>query len=556
MKRIKILALLLSLILCVNLIAACSKTEKASDTSDDVAVTEENESTTESTSETDSSDGEADEADETESIYPLEGNPKLTYWVGLASNVSAYATNYSELPFRQNLEKATGVKVEYIHPPSGQETESLNVLLASGDYPDIIEYAWPGYPGGVVKLYNDGVILELTELMEKYAPNLTAYYEANPEIARQVKSDDGKFYLVPFIRGSKELRHTSGPVLRADWLAEAGLEPPKTIAEWETVLIAFKEQQGCEAPFTGSLTHLRRVFTHAFDIGLDFYPDNKVVKYGPAEDGYKEFLTTLADWYAKGLIDRNFSTVDRTIQDANMTTGKGGSTYAAGGGQMGPYIKTGQAEDPNYDLVSTTFPTKNPGEKPKYMNSFEFTSNGHAVITTSCKNPEVAMRFLDFAYGEEGYILYNFGVEGESFTYVDGVPTYTDLVMKNPDGLTIAQAMSKYCLAPISGPFVQAPEYIQQYYELPQQKEALINWSDNDENTTVMPPITFTTEESAEVAKIMNEINTYVDEITTKIIMGVEPVSKVDEIKDTLKSMNIDRAIEIYQAALDRYYAR
>ena len=556
MKRIKILALLLSLILCVNLIAACSKTEKASDTSDDVAVTEENKSTTESTSETDSSDGEADEADETESIYPLEGNPKLTYWVGLASNVSAYATNYSELPFRQNLEKATGVKVEYIHPPSGQETESLNVLLASGDYPDIIEYAWPGYPGGVVKLYNDGVILELTELMEKYAPNLTAYYEANPEIARQVKSDDGKFYLVPFIRGSKELRHTSGPVLRADWLAEAGLEPPKTIAEWETVLTAFKEQQGCEAPFTGSLTHLRRVFTHAFDIGLDFYPDNKVVKYGPAEDGYKEFLTTLADWYAKGLIDRNFSTVDRTIQDANMTTGKGGSTYAAGGGQMGPYIKTGQAEDPNYDLVSTTFPTKNPGEKPKYMNSFEFTSNGHAVITTSCKNPEVAMRFLDFAYGEEGYILYNFGVEGESFTYVDGVPTYTDLVMKNPDGLTIAQAMSKYCLAPISGPFVQAPEYIQQYYELPQQKEALINWSDNDENTTVMPPITFTTEESAEVAKIMNEINTYVDEITTKIIMGVEPVSKVDEIKDTLKSMNIDRAIEIYQAALDRYYAR
>lgn len=556
MKRIKILALLLSLILCVNLIAACSKTEKASDTSDDVAVTEENESTTESTSETDSSDGEADEADETESIYPLEGNPKLTYWVGLASNVSAYATNYSELPFWQNVEKATGVKLEFIHPPSGQETESLNVLLASSDYPDIIVYAWPGYPGGVVKLYNDGVILELTELMEKYAPNLTAYYEANPEIARQVKSDDGKFYLVPFIRGSKVLRHTSGPVLRADWLAEAGLEPPKTIAEWETVLTAFKEQQGCEAPFTGSLTHLRRVFTHAFDIGLDFYPDNKVVKYGPAEDGYKEFLTTLADWYAKGLIDRNFSTVDRTIQDANMTTGKAGSTYAAGGGQMGPYIKTGQAEDPNYDLVSTTFPTKNPGEKPKYMNSFEFTSNGHAVITTSCKNPEVAMRFLDFAYGEEGYILYNFGVEGESFTYVDGVPTYTDLVMKNPDGLTIAQAMSKYCLAPINGPFVQAPEYIQQYYELPQQKEALINWSDNDENTTVMPPITFTTEESAEVAKIMNEINTYVDEITTKIIMGVEPVSKVDEIKDTLKRMNIDRAIEIYQAALDRYYAR
>lgn len=557
-NKTKILVLVLSLILCINLITGCSKTNEA-DSQKDVTTAQESTSNTDSASDDNSSKDDSEEkgdSEEDDSIYPLEGNPKLTYWVGLASNVTAYATNYSELPFRQNLEKATGIKVEYIHPPAGQELETLNVMLASGDYPDIIEYAWPGYPGGVMKLFNDGVIYELTELMEKYAPNLMAYYEANPEIARQVKSDDGKFYLVPFIRGSKELRHTSGPVLRADWLAEAGLEPPKTIAEWETVLTAFKEQQGCEAPFTGSLDHIRRVFVPAFEIGLDFYPDNKVVKYGPAEDGYKEFLTTMADWYAKGLIDPNFSTVDRTIQDSNMTTGKGGSTYAAGGGQMGPYIKTAQAENPKYDLVSTTFPTKNPGEKPKFMNSFEFTSNGHAVITTACKNPEVAMRFLDYPRSKEGHILYNFGVEGESFNYVNGVPTYSDLIMKNPDGLTVAQAMSKYCLANVNGPFTQALEYIQQYYEMPQQKQALIDWSYNDDNTSVMPPITFTPEESAEVAKIMSEINTYRDEMTMKIIMGSEPVSKVDEFQATIKSMNLDRAIEIYQAALDRYYAR
>ena len=553
--QIKALVLVLSLILCLNLMTGCKGTDQAGKETDEKASQHTPGVSDKNLGKTSSGNGSKDGANKN-TIYPLKGKPELTYWVGLASNVSAFATNYSELPFRKNLEKATGIKVKYEHPPSGQEKETLNVLLASREYPDIIEYSWPGYPGGVTKLFNDDVILELTDLMKKYAPNLTAYYESNPEIAKQVKSDDGKFYLVPFIRGSKELRHTSGPVLRMDWLKKAKLDPPTTISEWETALTAFRKQQDCPAPFTGSLDHLKRVFIPAFEIGQDFYPDGKAIKYGPAEDGYKEFLTTMADWYDKGLIDPNFSTVDRTIQDSNMTAGKGGATYAAGGGQLGPYIQTAQGKDPEYDLVSTTFPVKSPGEKPKYISSYEFTSNGHAVITTSCKNPEVAMRFLDYPRSKEGYILYNFGVEGESFDYVNGVPTYSDLVMKNPDGLTAAQAMSKYCLANMAGPFTQALEYIQQYYQLPQQKQALTNWSDADEKTSVCPPITFTPEESSEVSRIMTEVETYRDEMTMRIIMGSEPVSKVDEFQTTIKSMNLNNAIKLYQTALNRYYAR
>lgn len=549
-KKMRLLALALSLLFGISIVAGCSGDVSTQPEGDTSKETESEKEDSNVSSKDDTSENSKDEP-----VYPLKGSPELTYWVGLPSNVLGYATNVGELPWRQYLGEETGIEVEYIHPPEGNAEEALNVLLASGDYPDIIEYAWPGYPGGVARLLNDGVIYELNELMEEYAPHLTKYYEENPEIARQVKSDDGEFLLVPFIRGTKELRHTSGPILRADWLAEANLEPPNTIDEWEKVLTEFKNQ-GCKKPFTGSLSQIRMTFVCAFDIHESFYPDDKQVKFGPIEDGYKEFLETMADWYNNGLLDSEFSAVDRTIQDANMTSGEAGSTRAAGGGQMGPYILTGKEKDPDFDLVSTPLPTKNPGGKPKYSQSYEFTSNGHAVITTSCENPEIAMRFLDYAYSEEGYILYNFGREGESFEYVDGVPTYSDLVMDNPDGLTVAQAMSKYCLANVCGPFVQAPEYIQQYYELDQQKQALVDWSTTDENTSVMPPITFTEEESDEVAKIMADINTYNDEMTMKFIMGKEPVSKIDEFQSTIKDMGIDRAIELYQKALDRYYAR
>ncbi len=244
--QIKALVLVLSLILCLNLMTGCKGTDQAGKETDEKASQHTPGVSDKNLGKTSSGNGSKDGANKN-TIYPLKGKPELTYWVGLASNVSAFATNYSELPFRKNLEKATGIKVKYEHPPSGQEKETLNVLLASREYPDIIEYSWPGYPGGVTKLFNDDVILELTDLMKKYAPNLTAYYESNPEIAKQVKSDDGKFYLVPFIRGSKELRHTSGPVLRMDWLKKAKLDPPTTISEWETALTAFRKQQDCSA---------------------------------------------------------------------------------------------------------------------------------------------------------------------------------------------------------------------------------------------------------------------------------------------------------------------
>jgi putative aldouronate transport system substrate-binding protein len=492
------------------------------------------------------------------STYPLAGNKTFTYWVVLPANVTTYAKDLNEIEFYKNLEKATGVKIVFQHPASGSAAnilEQLNILLASGDYPDMIHYDWPGYSGGTAKLAADKVIVKLNDVIAKWMPNLNKYYTDTPSIARQVKSDDGSFYLVPFIRGSDELRFTSGPVLRADWLKADGLNPPETIAEWETVMQAFKARNAAEAPFSGSMDHLQRVFVQAYDVTQLFYPDGKEIKFGPMEPGFKTYLTQLASWYQKGLIDKNFMTIDRKYQDAVMTNNKAGAGYCAGGGQVGPYIVTGQKTNPDYDLVATTFPVMKKGQKVKYINSFEFTSNGHVVITTKCKDVEGAARWLDYAYGKEGNLLFNFGTPGVSYTMVNGVPTYTDLVMKDPK-LSIAQAISKYCLAPMNGPFVQDVGYIQQYYTMPQQKAALKKWSTKDATTSIEPPVTLTTLEASDYARIMIDINTYVDEMKAKFILGTEPLANLDKFQATIHSMGIDVALAIRQAALDRYYRR
>ena len=67
--------------------------------------------------------------------------------------------------------------MEYIHPNDQQTAEQFNLMIASDELPDVIEYDWTGrsagsYPGGPEKAIQDGVILELNDLIDQYAPNL------------------------------------------------------------------------------------------------------------------------------------------------------------------------------------------------------------------------------------------------------------------------------------------------------------------------------------------------------------------------------------------------
>ena len=69
-------------------------------------------------------------------------------------------------------------------------------------------------------------------------------------------------------------------------------------------------------------------------------------------------------------------------------------------------------------------------------------------------------------------MLYNFGTEGVSYEMQDGKPVYTSLITNNPDGLTMAQAMSYYIGAShMGGGFVQDLDYYNQYLARQQQRD-------------------------------------------------------------------------------------
>ena len=153
-------------------------------------------------------------------------------------------------------------------------------------------------------------------------------------------------------------------------------------------------------------------------------------------------------------------------------------------------------------------------------------------------------------------MLFNFGVEGESYTMEGDYPTYTDQILNNPDGWSPAQSLSAYIRGNYNGPFVQDVRYLEQYYTLESQKQTPIVWGKTNASKHKLPPITPTADESKEFASIMNEINTYRDEMTLKFIFGTESLDNFDEYVKTIEEMGLPRALEIQNAALERYNNR
>ena len=299
----------------------------------------------------------------------------------------------------------------------------------------------------------------------------------------------------------------------------------------------------------------------SFGVGQRLYLDGDTVKFGPIEPAYKDYIKTLSEWYSEGLLDRDFATNKDTLIDSNITGGDSGAMMGYLGGGMGRYLEQMQTEDPSYNLVCAQYPTLNKGEKNNFQLFEGDVTSRYLAITTACKDPEAAVKWADNFYGEDGYMLVNFGVEGESYTMEDGYPKYTDKVLHNPDGLTVNEALSLESRATAAAPgFKQAPEYLEQYYQFEQQIDGFKLWSEccDEARKTFIPYGVFPNQsESEEIAALSTDIETYAQEMLLKFVSGQEPIDNYDSFVETLKSkFKVERYLEICQEMYNRYLER
>jgi putative aldouronate transport system substrate-binding protein len=492
--------------------------------------------------------------------YPMRPGGKLTYWEQLQNIWSANYSNLGLTPFGKGLMERTGVEIEFQHPPAAAIRESFNLMVADGNFPDIIQYNFhTNYSGGPTKALDDGIIIPLNDVIDKYAPNLKAYLKAHPDIDKMVKTDDGRYYTFPFIRGHERLLFSAGLIIRKDWLDDLGLPLPTTIDEIHTALVAFRDKKGAIAPYTGEGGGTGN-FLHAFSQGNGFYihTDGKI-RHGAIEPGYRAYIQTMAQWYKEGLLDPDLFTQNFETVSAKMTSGTSGMSTGSVNSRMITWNNSARKTNPNFTLVMIAAPVLKKGDKPEFSTAdLPYGTNTISMtgISTDCKNVELAARLLDYGYSVEGELYYNFGTEGVSYTMIGGFPTFTDLIMNNPQGLPISQALGGYALSGAGGPFVQDVRYLDQYMNSKEGREAVDTIHSPIALKHMVPIISLTPAENQELARIMNEVNTYITEMTTKYILGTEPLSSYDNFIATVRRMGIERAIEIENAALTRYNNR
>ncbi|MBO5070966.1 MAG: hypothetical protein J6C37_11500 [Roseburia sp.] len=554
MKR-KRISQLLGLVLTFSMVfgmVGCGDQNKANN-SEDASV-----QSNADTEKEEESEKEAEAVSE-EITYPLDTTDTLTIWSkNQIKPVASYA-DYTESPFHTGLAENTGVEVEWTYPAEGAVADqAYNLLLTEDELPDIIFTNVTS--GEAEQLINDGVIYDLTEYLPVYAPDYweTIHKDEYVNVLQSLTTDSGKFYGVENFCETEYNVTYVGPVIRQDWLDELGLETPVTMEDWENVLVAFKENYGATLGFfTARLNNIGiGSGTGAYGtFSTNFYVDeNGKVQLAQAQQEWKEYMAYLHKWWDMGLIDKDSITMDDAAVRTKVLNGEIGVSFTACS-QLTAWVGDAEAEGTGANWVGFDYPRTAAGEPTCMIQARYSGSQGWcAMVTTSCPEDKLitALKWLNYGYTEEGLMYWNYGTEGVSY-YLDenGQPQWTELVTEDPDGASNARV--KYNGTSGTGISIQLAHMVEIGFA-EAAAEAVYKWIDNTEASDhCLPMISMTDEESARYSDLMTSINTYVEETGMKFMTGDVSLDDFDAFVEELNGMGLEEALEIQQAAYDRF---
>lgn len=465
---------------------------------------------------------------------------KLTWW---CENKYSHVSNTGDSQVYKELMRRTDVDVIFFHPPKGEHRERFLALLNEQKLPDIITHDFINdYAGGVEKALNDGVIIPLNDIIDNHCPYLKQYLAENPEIKKLISTKDGRIFCFPSIQQERHIRTYIGPFIRKDYLDELDLELPETVDGWYQVMTALKTELGVvPLSFYGGKIIDTNFLIGAYGISWDFYLDNGEVKFGPLEDGFCDFMQTFKKWYDEGLISTGVFTDSHKTYTAKVKRGDIG-IYVDYISSMSNY----QNEIGGAEFNALNYPVLKDGD-------ISFTGHIAPVFVpySSCyiskDNKDIAAtaKLFDFAYSEEGKLLFNFGIEGESYNLVDGFPYYTDEMLSDREGFS--NAVKRYLA---TGAYVRDERQFMQMLILDCQKNAVTVWAQTDAEFHVLPSIVM----SAEQAEILSAFNSVYKDILMDWLKDYclsSNTTTVEELREKLNDSGINDVLAIYQEVID-----
>lgn len=507
-------------------------------------------------------------------VFPITSEPiYLTAWLEGGTD-----KDWENNGWLQETAEKTNVHVTIIPSPSADALQKRNILLASGEFPDIFLTNWSAIfnKSDVMQFgVKEGILVNIEPFIEEYSTELRRVFEYNDVFRITSTSPDGAIYGVPRFSECYHCMAYPKVYIRQDWLDKLNLEMPTTTEEFRAVLKAFVEGdpngngKADEIGLTGATTWNTMV-EYAL-LGWSYLPvkpdfwlylEDGEVKFAPDKEAYREGLRYVKSLYDEGLIDKAaFSQKEdimaQTIRQDPPIVGAYVCDHVAMGVQ-----NTNREE---YMNATVMIPLKGPdGFQRQPQNANEGEVQGFmGVITDTCKYPEAAFRWLDYQLSEYVTVVKQWGKEGVGWVYapegtvdIFGNPANylrLDATEKNPEAKKENDAYGfgsgpQADLAPLRLSMLPAVEdlYDPANYE---QRIAL----------DTQPLLEFVAEErlpatlfvDIEVSDEFNEIKTnlkdFVRKATVQFIIGDRDLDTGwDAYKDELRRFGADRYLEIY----------
>ena len=497
--------------------------------------------------------------------YPLTGDDlTITMSFDMPGGVGTRFTDFNEHTVFQAVEERTGVHVEFVSAGGMGDAEALTLWAAAGTLPDLIPNAAANYPGGGEVAVADDILMDVAPYLE-YAPDYDAYRTRTPKDEQNSLTDSGFVVeLTSFF--SEDLGPSTGPMIRQDWLDEQNLDTPVTYDDWHQVLTAFKNAYDPDYTFLlpNTVSAQNNYFASGFGVLSytanargrvtdPFYQVDGTVKFSLLEDGFRDYIELLNQWYSEGLISRDFVSCEADTNGPDLagyvTSGQTGIWFGDVS-QMQSYNDS--ANDAGFRCVAITDPVQKAGDIT-HFDSDRTGLTSYSVAAT-CENPEIVMEWVNYWFTDEGVRLANYGIEGESYTLDEnGTPQYTELMTANPNGDTFKTCQLLYTMVMVPT-VVDTRASFGLYSE--DQLAAQEIWSSNIDDAYVLPEITMTEDENNELSSIYSDLSTMISEKLIQFIIGDEPMDQWPAFVSDMEAMNAQRCVEIYQAALNRYLAR
>lgn len=473
--------------------------------------------------------------------------------------------------FKDYAEK-TNIDFEFTTPPMADFGTKLNLALASGDLPDVIFGASESNmkPSMEMDYGKQGILLPIEDLIDENMPNFKKIMEEDDTIRRAITTPDGHIYSLPALAKSPSAIWPRGPMwYRGDWLENLDVkELPKTTDEFYELLVRFRDEdpngngKKDEIPLTDvKMESTRPWIMGAFGLkAFGLQEVDKKVEYTPMTDNYKGYLEFMNKLYSEKLLDQEVFG-----QSQEQTKAKGQNNQLGLFPDWFSYFTTGKDEkdalgDPMFQPLTSEFIDEAVVPKGPGLSRSTFS------ITKNAESPEALLRWVDYFYSEEGAFYLNKGPEGEFWEFAENdkgeqVRVYTDKV----DMTNTEESRAK--ITPAYGTPVPTVDFnwpVDLMIREDANQEPYTTFNDFIAKETEekiapygelpMPQLYLTNDETDQVKDMATELQVYVEQMEAKFITGVEPFSNWDKYVKTIESMGVEKYIEVYQGAVDRYY--